>query len=402
MCLELRRHRDLPCNAYQRVLRRLVAVRGREERGSLDVRVVVRAAAGDADQADAELGQEVEEALRLGQIQPQARAVAAERVAIAGVRPVRPVRHARAVRAGLEGDEVERADAHRDLQPRRGRAHRGGRLAQEARAVLEAAAVAPRPVDRAEKLVAQVAVAVLDIDEREPRALGQRRGAAEVLDQPGDVVVAEQRVVGRDAELAVEQRVMVEDGGLELLAVGPGEAARMGELEADEQVVGPAVRGQVLCDQRLAQPSQRGQVGFVDEQLVRVCAAIVAHGHRLAAEDELCAAPPETAPAPQRQLGGRAVRGAVPPLHRQHREPVADGEAVRQLIRLREGRMGAGLQGLIEGDLDPQPGQVGCQVCWPAELCNTSVCHMCIFLCEMAARRRGEITACADESRRLR
>jgi len=87
--------------------------------------------------------------------------------------------------------------------------HRGGRLPQESRAVLEAAAVAAGPVDRAEEFVAQIAVAVLEIDECEPGTLGQRGCAREVLDEAGDVIVAEQRIVGRDAELPVEQRVVV-------------------------------------------------------------------------------------------------------------------------------------------------------------------------------------------------
>ena len=39
--------------------------------------------------------------------------------------------------------------------------------------------------------MAEVAVAVLDVDEREPGPLRQPRGPDEVVDQPGDLVVGE-------------------------------------------------------------------------------------------------------------------------------------------------------------------------------------------------------------------
>ena len=52
--LQPRRRVDLPGNAAQRILRRLVAVDRREQRRPLHVRVVVRRAAGDADRTDAE------------------------------------------------------------------------------------------------------------------------------------------------------------------------------------------------------------------------------------------------------------------------------------------------------------------------------------------------------------
>ncbi len=46
---------DLPCHAGQRILGRLIAVGGREERRALDVRVVVGAAGRQADQPDAQV-----------------------------------------------------------------------------------------------------------------------------------------------------------------------------------------------------------------------------------------------------------------------------------------------------------------------------------------------------------
>ncbi len=65
-----------------------------------------------------------------------------------------------------------------------------------------------------------------------------------------------------------------------------------------------------------------------------------------------------------------------PPLHRQHREPVADREAVRQAVRLREGRLGTGFRGLVEGDVDVKLCEIFRQFCGPAELCHATICHI--------------------------
>ena len=78
---ELGGRRDHPRRADQRVLGRRVAVGRREERRPLDVRVVVRAAGGDAHEPDAELAAQVEEPVRLGEVEAETGRVGAERVA---------------------------------------------------------------------------------------------------------------------------------------------------------------------------------------------------------------------------------------------------------------------------------------------------------------------------------
>ena len=67
-----------------------------------------------------------------------------------------------------------------------------------------------------------------------------------------------------------------------------------------------------------------GRVSGGQHQLMRVGAAIVAHGDSLAAPDQLRAAPAEVLPAAGREIGRLAVGRAVPPFHRQHAEAVAD------------------------------------------------------------------------------
>jgi len=126
-----------------------------------------------------------------------------------------PVRHTNPIRPRLERHEVESAEADSDHQARgRGADGRDG-LAQKSRPVLEAAPVGSGPVQRAQELMPKVAVTVLDIHEREARALSQRRGRCKVIDEPGDLLVAQQRIVPWNAELAIEPGVTIEDHRLQ-------------------------------------------------------------------------------------------------------------------------------------------------------------------------------------------
>ena len=65
---ELARDAELALDADERIFGRLVAVGWREERGALDVRIVVGAAGGEIDEGDVEISQELEELDGLGEI----------------------------------------------------------------------------------------------------------------------------------------------------------------------------------------------------------------------------------------------------------------------------------------------------------------------------------------------
>ena len=125
-------------------------------------------------------------------------------------------------------------------------------------------------------------MAVLDVDEAEASLTGHRSGVNETLDNRLDLLVAEHRVVGRQPESAIEERVAVEDAGLAApVRVGPGETSRVRQLKPHEQAVvrpeGPSVR----ISQGLPQFSKRGEVGPVDQQLVWVGAPLVLDRHGL-------------------------------------------------------------------------------------------------------------------------
>ena len=127
----------------------------------------------------------------------------------------------------------------------------------------------------------------------------------------------------------------------------------MGELQADQQVVGGAVALPVLVDQRAAQPGEAVDGVLADAELVGVGAAGVLDGHRLASPYELGAAAAEGAPAPLDQVRGPPVGGSVPSLHGLHAEAVAHGPAVREGQRLgqRLGSIALGERKLL-GDVE--------------------------------------------------
>ena len=87
--------------------------------------------------------------------------------------------------------DVERRQAHHDFQSRHRGANAVDDLAHEARAILEAAAERSRTLVRAEQLVPEIAVTVLDVDEPKARVGGQLRGRDEVVDQPADLGVGQ-------------------------------------------------------------------------------------------------------------------------------------------------------------------------------------------------------------------
>ena len=182
--------------------------------------------------------------------------------------------------------------------------------AQEAGAVLEAAAVAARPVVAAEELVAEVAVAVLHVHELEPGPLREHGGPHVVVGQAVEVLV------GQDPHAAGEAPVEDRVGeGDERLRPVPGARARVaagvGDLQAHHEVVRGALAEARLVgrDEVVAQARQRLPGRGVDHELAGVGAAVVAHGGRLAAPDELGAGEAEV-PA----SGGASARwGGRPP-----------------------------------------------------------------------------------------
>src|SRR5207247_1592681 len=105
-------------------------------------------------------------------------------------------------------------------------------LAQETGAVLQRASVGSFARVGAEELMAQIAVAVLQVEELEPEFTRETSRADIISNDAADLSICEERVVRRDAELAVQDRMAIQDARLHpVLPVRPAEPPRMRELE---------------------------------------------------------------------------------------------------------------------------------------------------------------------------
>lgn len=134
-----------------------------------------------------------------------------------------------------------------------------------------------------------------------------------------------------------------------LLVVRLAKPSRVGELKTDDQIVGSSVTFPVRLNQNLPNP---GQILFVptgDDELVRIGAAIRAHGHRLTAKNEFRAALPEALPAAADFVGDAASGRAVPAFHRLNRPAIANALAVDEDAgqRLRQRRFRPADDGIL-------------------------------------------------------
>src|SRR6201999_2013344 len=230
--------------------------------------------------------------------------IAAESVAIRPrmlFRNARPERaRQRALRVRLERQGVEGAQAHADAEPRRFGADAFDDLAHKARAVFQAAAIRSRPIDGAQELVAKIAMAMLHVDEIVAACLGALGRDDEVFDQPLDLVVADDGPILRIAELAVEQRVIIGNDGFELgIVIGLAEAARMRELQTDDDIAAVAAHGFLVPgDGDLAQAGDLALALRRHGELLGIGASIRAHRAGLAAPEQLGTAKAEAMPTP--------------------------------------------------------------------------------------------------------
>ena len=169
-------------------------------------------------------------------------------------------------------------------------------------------------------------------------------------------------MAGVESEPAVEDGVPVGDAGLHpVLAEGPAEAAGMSQLQADHEVVGRAEALPVRRGEDLPQLPNSVAGRGASHQLVGIGPPLGAHGKRLASPDQLGAAAPEVAPAAAHEIGGHAVPGAVPALHR------LDGEAVSRtpfanFAGLCQRRFGCRQRCLVTGERGPDGLEVGAEI----------------------------------------
>ena len=215
----------------------------------------------------------------------------------------------------------------------------------------------------------------LDVDEIEAGLLRQCGGASEGGDDAGDVGIRDH--VGRGAaELPVEERVRIRGDGLQpgvvvRVAVAPG----VRELEAGEEVVRRAEALRVGAAHVCEEARERGRGLLRDHHLARVAAPVLHDGARLAPEEQLGAARCEAHPAAAGVVARRAVRKAVPALHRQDAPAVADHAAGTKPIGARERRIGRGQNRVVEVEAGADRPQVRAEGGGVLEGCGFGVCR---------------------------
>src|SRR5579875_1079830 len=128
----------------------------------------------------------------------------------------------------------------------------------------------------------------------------------------------------------------------------------------------------MFSDQHFAEVGEIGECVIAQKQLMGIGPAVGANGDSLAAPDELGPAGTEMPPAPPRQLAGPTVARAVPALHRQDGEAIANPNAV-YFIRLRQRGIWAATQFLIERDGDAQRRQMSAEILCGFKLCDAAI-----------------------------
>ena len=202
---------NLPRHIDERIIRRLIAIAGRENRGPLNVRGVVGRTGGGVEHLDGEFVAQRDERVRLGEINlGRVALVHAEAVAIRQargeiLRDARPeLARLRAVGVGTMRNHVEQAETNAEIDRVPAGANARHDLPQHTGAVFKTAAVFSGPRVRAKKLVQQITVAVLEIHEIRAYFPGDARRAHVVGDEFLHLRVAQHLIVAGDVELLVE------------------------------------------------------------------------------------------------------------------------------------------------------------------------------------------------------
>ena len=162
----------------------------------------------------------------------------------------------------------------------------------------------------------QVAVTRLDVHELKAHLLRQAGGRDIVVDQSLQVVVRPDHrvVVPSDAELGVQQRMVIGNPRPERSRVGPAETPRVSQLQAHNQIVRAGEPLAVRGEQFLAQRRQSSAIRGNRQGLMWVRSPVRLHRRRFAAPDQFGAAQAEVPPAAKRQFGRRAVAAGRPNL----------------------------------------------------------------------------------------
>ncbi len=155
-----------------------------------------------------------------------------------------------------KGHNIEGGKAHSDLQTWRDGANACRHFAQESGAVFKASAVIALASMCAQKLMAEITMTVLHVDELETKIVRESRCALKVVNDSSDLAISKNRIALIDANASIEKGMMIENSRFRFrLLVRSTKAAGMRELQTDQKIVGCAASFTVRGDQSI--PEQR-------------------------------------------------------------------------------------------------------------------------------------------------
>ncbi len=254
-----------------------------------------------------------------------------------------------------EGDGVRRREPARDETVRDLVPDEPDGLEKQARPVLERAAVAAvLAVVGGQRLGDKVAVAGLDVDAVEARRGGEIGRFDEVVPDRGELLVGNERVVGRQAVEGIEVGIVLDDPRLGR-SLGLRETARVRQLQDEE---GPVARAPFLLRggaDLVDEPGEAADRSLRDEELAGIGAPLRTDRGRLAPDEPAAACGVAPVPAPGR-LGGRAAGLGVGPFHGQ------DGQAVRDRPAGQVRRSGQDGEVFAPGDVDTEARGFGAEI----------------------------------------
>src|SRR5262245_3812373 len=144
-------------------------------------------------------------------------------------------------------------------------------MTEKASAILERASVRPTAAARAEQLVSEVAMTLLDVDEAETSVARERRRRDELVGQAIELGVAQHPNAARKSPIE-HRMVPTREWFRAIVDIGSRIAPRVRQLEANEQIrVGSGTKPfQVPAHELVAQARDCRQVPRRNQQLIRI------------------------------------------------------------------------------------------------------------------------------------
>jgi hypothetical protein len=174
---------------------------------------------------------------------------------------------------------------------------------------------------------------VFNVHEIKTDLPGQERRPMKVLNDRLDFAVSEQRIIGRQLQAPIQERMVIKNARLRAgMFIRAAVPPRVRQLQTDCQAIVAARRQNMIAPQFGSQMRKTFLRSRGREKLIGVRSSFMGNRNRFSTPNQLAPTSPEPLPPPNGILRRRPVSGRIPTLHGLNRDPVADFEwaAVQQ------------------------------------------------------------------------